>query len=199
MLSTIITFASLLIAVLAVAVAVPPMIVAARQLGWLPPTAPVRNVIEALPDSRDHVLITLQPENAKRPGTLEYDLANFESKVSGFYGTLDPLNGLILNPGLTRMRPRMVFVTSWIGIAMLALITATGLALLPSTGQIATVIGLDAIAIPTLLFLIFKARKVITVVDDYFAYLRANRIRIGVELTQAKAAHEAGTKRITAA
>lgn len=100
-LATFIPLVGLLIALAAVVVAVPPMIVALRQLGWFPPSASSRNSIEALPDSPERVLITLRPENAKRPGTLEYDLANFESRISGLlYRPIDSLNGLILNPVL---------------------------------------------------------------------------------------------------
>jgi hypothetical protein len=208
----IVELVAVLIAFVTLVVAIPPAITAMRDLGWIgagtpvPPTVPVeatRSDTEApAPDHGERVLLTLKPDRAAIPGTLEHDLVDFEVNLPQRYRSNDPLrelNGLIRNPGMirwsagstARMSKVFIAIFSFMGLAMSVTTSAT-----PSyrtTEGIFFLTGFIFVLVVIVVPLYITGRngaKAVHVVEEYLKYLRANQIEIGTELTQSRVMSE---------
>jgi hypothetical protein len=147
-------------------------------------------------------LLTLKPDRAAIPGTLEHDLVDFEVNLPQRYRSNDPLrelNGLIRNPGMirwsagstARMSKVFIAIFSFMGLAMSVTTSAT-----PSyrtTEGIFFLTGFIFVLVVIVVPLYITGRngaKAVHVVEEYLKYLRANQIEIGTELTQSRVMSE---------
>jgi hypothetical protein len=205
-------FAVIVIALVTLIVAIPPAIVAMKDLGWIAAATPSAVPVQSYPsssespesDDGERVLLTLSPQRVATPGTVEHDLIGFEKRLPSFYQSSDPLNNinnLIWNPGLIRFRASTIAHTIQFGIVALFLL-GIGMGVTTVTypvgtspagsliGSMSFLVGflfiVGAIIIPLSIQWI-KAKTVVRIVDEYTSYLRSNQINIGIELTQAKA------------
>lgn len=208
-------FAVIVIALVTLIVAIPPAIVAMKDLGWIAAATPVVVPVESSPssselpafDDGERVLLTLTPQRVATPGTVEHDLIEFEKRLPPLYRSSDPLNdinNLIWNPELIRFRANGIAHTVIFGIVSLILagigMGVTTFTRPESTSSADSIIGsapflvgflfvIGVIVIPLSIQWI-KAKTVVHIVDEYIQYLRFNQINIGIELTQSKGMHE---------
>lgn len=204
--STVLTLLGILIGTL---LGIPQAVAALRDLGWIPSPTPDSVPAQTYPslevpatDQGERVLLTLKPNRAATPGTVEYDLMSFENRLPLRHRSSEPLTGLnnlIWNPWLLRWSASSRLRANRIGIVFLLLLgAAMGVMTLASPsgtlkGAVGVFIGflfMIGAIIAALYFDGRKAQKVVGLVDEYQHYLRANQISIGAEMTQSKPMYE---------
>ena len=194
----------IIIALATLFVCVPPAITAMQDLGWLKtfqadtkaPQSPAMNVDMPTRGDFDRVLLTLKPERAEIPGTIEHELMTFEARLPASYRSEDALNGLnnlVRNPRLIRTIANSKAGVSKAGlIFVLVLGGIMGAIIAYSHVDAALYVIVIATGAAIVLFSIFlylerrKALKALAIVNEYIDYLYANEIQIGVELTQSR-------------
>jgi hypothetical protein len=202
------TLVMLVIGIAAIGVAIPPAVVAMRDMGWIAASAPVRVVATSLDpnaeapatNAEDRVLLTLRPERATTEGTLEYRLMTFERRLPPDYRSVGPFgdsNSLIWNPGMYKWSASSRLLLSKIYVPLLfvfCVVLGVLIFVAPKETPVvyfATIVSVMIVVMTAFICVLWlRAKKVLTIVDDYRNYLRANEINIGLEMTQPRSMFE---------
>jgi hypothetical protein len=183
-----------LISIATLLIGIPATIVAMRELEWIKARSlndtSAEPLTVAADDDTERVVLTLTPENVRKAGTIQHDLANFETRLPSRYrNENDPVNGLIRNPSYIRWSANGVWRTSIIGAALQALFIV--IALYVSEGGIRIVVEIvGAVSVVFLAIMALQAKKALIIINEYFNFLDANKITIGVELSMPRSEYE---------
>jgi hypothetical protein len=179
-------------------ITIPPAMVAMYELGWVKRRSPSDSSTEpptvAADDGAERVVLTLTPENVRKPGTIQHHLASFETRLPTRYrNENDPNNGLIRNPYYIRWSASGTWRIALIGIVIQAIFTV----ILFNTSYVSEGnirIFIEVIGMGSIIFfcvMAVQAMKALAVVDDYLRFLKTNKITIGVELSLPRRVYDA--------